>query len=261
MALPVGRSLDATTLHGFMGLDRPIVDPLALFFIQVGNPVIYAFLGALIATFALRHRQRRLAVAIVVILFGSVVSAESLKLLFAGSRPEDWIAPGWSIGDASWPSGHATAAMTLSMCAIMASPPAWRHLTAAAGAALTIAVSYSLVIAGGHLPSDVIGAFFLSALWTSLAVAVRRRHHQEELPPSPWRSFLRSSLPAYTITWGIGASLVLALVIARPETVAGYVPGHETFLIGALLVALIAQAVITGFARLLSTGVGDASSV
>lgn len=260
LALPVGRSLDATTLHGFMGLDRPIVDPLAHFFIQVGNPVIYAFLGALIAIFALWHRQRRLAVAIVVILFGSVVSAESLKLLFAGSRPEDWIAPGWSIGDASWPSGHATAAMTLSMCAIMASPPAWRHLTAAAGAALTIVVSYSLVIAGGHLPSDVIGAFFLSALWTSLAVAVRRRH-QEELPPSPWRSFLRSSLPAYTVTWGIGASLVLALVIARPETVAGYVPGHETFLIGALLVALIAQAVITGFARLLSTGVGDASSV
>lgn len=259
LVLPVGRSLDATTLHGFMGLDRPIVDPLPPLAIQVGNPVIYAFLGALIAIFALRHGQRRLAVAIVVILFGSVLSAESLKLLLAGSRPEDWIAPGWSIGDASWPSGHATAAMTLSMCAIMVSPPAWRHLAAAAGAVLTIAVSYSLVIAGGHLPSDVIGAFFLSALWTSLAVAVLRRH-QDELTASPWRSFLRSSLPAYTVTWGIGASLILALVIARPEAVAGYLPGHETFLVGAMLVALIAQALITGFARLLGTGVGDASS-
>lgn len=258
LALPVGRSLDATTLHGFMGLDRPIVDPLTLLVIQVGNPVIYATLGALIAIFAFRHRRRPVAVAIVVVLLGSVVSAESLKLLLAGLRPEDWITPDWAIGDASWPSGHATAAMTLSMCAIMATPPARRQLTAAAGVALTIAVSYALVIAGGHLPSDVIGAFFLSALWTSLAVAVLRRD-QAELTPSPWRSFLRSSLPAYAVTWGIGACLVLSVVITHPETVAGYVPGHETFLVGALLVALIAQAVVTGFARLLTTGVVDAS--
>lgn len=259
LALPVGHSLDATTLHGFMGFDRPIADPLILLVIQVGNPVIYALLGGLIANFALRHRRPQLAVAIVVILFGSVVSAELLKLLLAGLRQGVWISPDWSIGGASWPSGHATAAMSLSMCAIMVTPPARRHLTAAAGAALTIAVSYALVIAGGHLPSDVIGAFFLSALWTSLAVAVLRRD-QEALAPSTWGSFLRSALVPFAVMWGTAAALVLAVVIARPETVAAYVPGHMRFLVGALVIAMIAQAVVTGFARLLSTGVGDASS-
>jgi membrane-associated phospholipid phosphatase len=259
LALPVGRAFDATTLHGFMGLDRPIADPLFGLVIQVGNPVIYALLGALIARVALRRRQARLAVAIVAILFGSVATAELMKILLAGLRPGDWISPTWSIGGDSWPSGHATAAMSLSMCAIMVSPPARRHLTAAAGAALTIAVSYALVIAGGHLPSDVVGAFFVSALWTALALAVLRRD-QERLTPSTWRSFLRRSLRPCAVTWGIGATLVLAVVIARPETVAGYVPGHLKFLVGALLIAMIAQALVTGFARLLSTGAVDASS-
>ncbi len=257
LAWPAGRGLDATTLHGFMGLDRPIVDPLVFLVTQVGNPVIYAFLGALIAIAAHRRHQPRLAVAIVAILFASVATSELLKVVLAGARPEDWVSPSWSIGDASWPSGHATAAMSLSMCAIMASPPARRHLVAAAGAALTIAVSYAVVIAGGHLPSDVVGAFFVSAFWTALAVAVLRRH-QEGLQPTSWRAFLRSSLPPCAVTWGIGATLAAAAVIARPETVAGYVPGHEKFLIGALLIAMIAQAVVIGFARLLGPGAVDA---
>lgn len=259
MALAVGHGFDATTLHGFMGFDRPIADPLIFLVIQIGNPLIFAVLGGLIATVALRHQRPRLAVAIVAILFGSVVSAELLKLLLAGLRQGVWISPDWSIGGATWPSGHATAAMSLSMCAIMVTPPARRHLIAAAGAALTIAVSYALVIAGGHLPSDVIGAFFLSALWTALAIAVLRRD-QEGLAPGTWRSFLRSALAPFAVTWGIAAAIVLAVVIARPETVATYVPGHMRFLVGALLIAMVAQAVITGFARLLSTGVGDASS-
>lgn len=259
LALPVGRGFDATTLHGFMGFDRPIADPLLLLVIQVGNPVIYALLGGLLASVALRQRRPRLAVAIVAILFGSVASAELLKLLLAGLRQGVWVTSDWSIGGATWPSGHATAAMSLSMCAIMVSPPARRHLTAAAGAALTITVSYALVIAGGHLPSDVIGAFFVSALWTALAVAVLRRD-QEASTPNTWRSFFRSSLPPFAVTWGIAAAFVAAVVIAHPDAAAGYVPGHTKFLVCALLIALIAQAVVTGFARLLSTGVVDASS-
>jgi membrane-associated phospholipid phosphatase len=257
LAWPAGRGLDATTLHGFMSLDRPIVDPLSLLVIQVGNPVIYAFLGALIAVAAHRRHQPRLAVAIVAILIASVATSESLKVVLAGSRPDAWISPNWSIGSASWPSGHATAAMSLSMCAIMASPPARRHLVAAAGAALTIAVSYALVIAGGHLPSDVVGAFFVSSFWTALALAVLRRH-QEGLAPTSWRSFLRSSLPPYVVSWGLAATLVLAVVVARPERVAGFVPGHEKFLVGALLIALIAQAVVMAFARLLGPEAVDA---
>jgi membrane-associated phospholipid phosphatase len=247
---PAGRGFDAATLHGFLSLDRPLLDPLLLLIIQVGNPVIYAFLGGLIVLAARRRQQPRLAMAIVAILFASVATAEVLKVALTGIRPGDWISPDWSIGASSWPSGHAAAAMSLSMCAIMASPPARRHLVAAAGAALTIAVSYALVAAGGHLPSDVVGAFFVSSFWTALALAVLRRH-QEGLAPTSWRTFLRSSLPAYVVPWGLAATLVLAVVVARPERVAGWVPGHEKFLVGALLIAMIAQAVVIGFARLL----------
>jgi membrane-associated phospholipid phosphatase len=251
LALPAGRSFDATTLHGFVGLDRPIVDPLLQLVIQVGNPVIYTLLGALIVSVALRHEQRRLAVAIVVILLGSVVTSELLKDLLTGLRPDVRLTPDWALGTDSWPSGHATAAMSLCMCAIMVSPPARRQLVAAAGAALTIAVSFALVSAGGHLPSDVVGAFFVSAIWTAVALAVLWRD-QEGLAPSTWRSFLRSALPPFAATWGIAAGVVLVVVIARPHTVAGYVPDHKDFLVCAVLIAMIAQAVVTGFARLLS---------
>jgi membrane-associated phospholipid phosphatase len=251
LALPAGRSFDATTLHGFIGLDRPIVDPLFQLIIQVGNPVIYTLLGGLIAHAAYKRGQPRLAVAIVAILLGSVVSAELLKDLLTGLRPDVRVSPSWSLGGDTWPSGHATAAMSLCMCAIMVSPPARRQLTAAAGAALTIAVSFALVSSGGHLPSDVVGAFFVSALWTAVAVAVLRRD-QEAVAPSSWRSFWRSALPPFAFTWGIAAALVLAVVVARPHRVAGYVPDHKDFLVCALLIAMIAQAVVTGFARLLS---------
>jgi membrane-associated phospholipid phosphatase len=259
LALPAGRDFDATTLHGFVGLDRPIIDPWFQLIIQVGNPVIYAILGALIARVALMRGQRRLAVAIVAILLGSVASAELLKDLLAGLRPDVWVSPSWSLGSDTWPSGHATAAMSLCMCAIIVSPPARRNLAAAAGAALTIAVSFALVSSGGHLPSDVVGAFFVSALWTALALAVLWRD-QEVLAPSSWRSFLRSSLPPTAAMWGAAGALALAVLIARPERVAEYIPGHEQFLVCALLIAMTAQAVVTGFARLLSAGSGDASS-
>ena len=219
LSLPAGRAFDATTLHGFVGLDRPIVDPLLQLVIQVGNPVIYTLLGALIVRVALKRRQRRLAVAIVAILAGSVASAEVLKVLLAGLRPDVWLTPDWSLGADSWPSGHATAAMSLSMCAIMVSPPARRQLTAAAGAALTIVVSFALVSAGGHLPSDVVGAFFVSALWTALALAVLWRD-QEVMAPGTWGSFMKSALPPFAVTWGMAGALVLAVAVARPETVA-----------------------------------------
>ena len=65
-------------------------------------------------------------------------------------------------------------------------------------------------------------------------------------------------MPAYVVTWGAAATLVLAVVVARPETVAGWVPGHEKFLVGALLIAMIAQAVVMGFARLVGPEAVDA---
>jgi hypothetical protein len=71
-------------------------------------------------------------------------------------------------------------------------------------------------------------------------------------PSTSWRSFWRSALPPFALTWGIAALAVLAVALARPHRVAGYVPDHKDFLVCALLIAMIAQVVVTGFARLLS---------
>ena len=70
-----------------------------------------------------------------------------------------------------------------------------------------------MVIAGGHLPSDVVGAFFLSAFWTALAVAVLRRH-QEGLQADLLASVLEELATALRRHLGDRRHLGCAAVIA-----------------------------------------------
>ena len=75
------------------------------------------------------------------------------------------------ISAASWPSGHATAALALVLCAVLVAPAAcarsWRGL----GVAFAAAVGCSLLILAWHMPSDVFGGYLVAALWMALAVA------------------------------------------------------------------------------------------
>src|SRR5437899_12818102 len=97
------------------------------------------------------------------------LSAELLKPLLA--HPHDQIGP-THITNASWPSGHATAALALAWCALLVAPPASRRLVAALGAAFAVAVGVALLVLAWHMPSDVVGGYLLATLWAALAFAV-----------------------------------------------------------------------------------------
>ena len=77
------------------------------------------------------------------------------------------------IGAASWPSGHATAALALVLCAVLVAPARLRLLVAVVGAVFA-APWASLLILAWHMPSDVIGGYLVAALWIALAVAALR---------------------------------------------------------------------------------------
>lgn len=159
---------DAIVLHDFTKLGRPRVDLLAKNLLHLLDPLLYTVWALLLVAIALLRGRPRVALAMAVVLPAAPLSAELLKPLLA--HPHDSIDFQW-VGPASWPSGHATAAMTLVLCALLVAPHRLRPLVAALGGAFAVAIGCSLLILAWHMPSDVLGGYLLAALWVSLAVA------------------------------------------------------------------------------------------
>jgi membrane-associated phospholipid phosphatase len=159
---------DAVVLNDFTKLGRPGVDALANGLLYLLDPLLYTVWALLLLATALLRRRPRVALAIAVVLPAAPGIAEVLKPLLA--HPHDSVGWQW-IGPASWPSGHATAAMTLVLCALLVAPYRLRPMVAALGSAFAVAVGCSLLILAWHMPSDVLGGYLLAALCVSLTVA------------------------------------------------------------------------------------------
>jgi membrane-associated phospholipid phosphatase len=168
--VPITHTKDAVALYDFTRLGRPRVDLLAERTLHLLEPGFYAIWALALVALALL-RRRRLALAMAVVLPLAPLSAEVLKPLLA--HPHAYAGLN-DITAASWPSGHATAATTLALCALLAAPPALRALVAALGTCFVFGVSVSLLILAWHMPSDVLGGYLLAGLWVSLALAAVR---------------------------------------------------------------------------------------
>jgi membrane-associated phospholipid phosphatase len=119
----------------------------------------------------LRGRPR-LALVVPLIMLAAVASAELLKPLIGATRGGDWLTAGSKVAAGSWPSGHATAAMTVALCGVLVAPRSLRPLAAALGTALTVGVSYSILLLHWHFPSDVLGGLLLAGTSVALGVAL-----------------------------------------------------------------------------------------
>lgn len=160
---------DAVLLYDFGRLSRPGVDALGNHLLHLLEPGLYTVWAVLLVAVALLRRRPRLALAVAVVLPAAPGVAELLKPLLA--HPHASVGWEW-VGPASWPSGHATAAMTLALCALLVAPRRLRPLVAALGCGFAVAVACALLILAWHMPSDVVGGFLLATLCVSLAVAV-----------------------------------------------------------------------------------------
>jgi membrane-associated phospholipid phosphatase len=242
---------DAATLQGFVDLNRPRITTLLSHVAHLADPAPYGLIGLALVIIALLRRRGRVAVAIVVVLMASAVTTEALKPLLSHPRPQEWLGTG-QIAAASWPSGHATAAMALALCGVLAVPARWRPAAATAGGLFALAVAYSILVLGWHFPSDVIGGYLVAGLWSSLAAAAIFRL-DELRPPNvvPKRAGrLALSAPALLV----GAALLGAFLIAldRPHAVANYAREHPAFLLGAATIAALA-ALLTAVASAVTT--------
>ncbi len=169
--VPAMHLRDAVVLDDFTQLSRPRVDTLGNDLLHLLDPPLYTLWGIVLVAAALLRRRPRVALAVALVLATAPLAAETLKPLLAHAHDR----VGWTlIGPASWPSGHATAAMTLVLCALLVTPRRLRPTVAALGSLFAVAVGFSLLILAWHMPSDVLGGYLLAALFASLALAALR---------------------------------------------------------------------------------------
>jgi membrane-associated phospholipid phosphatase len=251
-----GKHVDASILRGFADLTRPRLDKLTNFVASLCDPNPYVFLAALPVLVALVRLRPRVAVMIAVVVLCANETTELLKPLLVAPRE---VGAFGVMFNSSWPSGHATAAMSLALCAVVAAPARARPAVAAAMAAFAIAVSYSFLELEWHYPSDVLGGFLIAGTWTLLGVAGlsmfearRGRVSAEAAPQSRRPSFsLAEALAPPGVVMAVAAVLVGLVVLAHPHGVLGYVRDHEAFVIGAGAIGALGMMLASGLTLML----------
>ncbi len=251
--VPVARFGDYATFQGFTSLNRPRVTPLLGTIAQLCNPASYGLMGLALASVALARHRTRVAALVLGLLFVTGWTTQTLKPLLASPRYDEWLGSG-QIAAASWPSGHATAAMTLALCGVLVAPARLRPTAGAAGAVFALAVSYSVLALGWHFPSDVFGGFLVAATWTALGIAglVALEHRR----PSRSRSELQVRPVDVLAPLAIGAAaaaVAILIAIDRPYQATRFVAEYTTFVVGVTGIAALAIALALGLARTVRT--------
>src|SRR5437868_442180 len=114
-----GKTRDATLLHHFMTLYTPFINRWGTHLLHLLEPARFALWATALICFAVARGRPRVALAIAVLMAAAPLSADVLKPLLAHPH----VRIGYiRVGAASWPSGHATAALTLAYCAVLAAP-------------------------------------------------------------------------------------------------------------------------------------------
>jgi len=240
---------DRSINGGFAALGgRPRISSAANFIVGLCNPKPYVYLCALPVLVAVARRRLWVALAIGSILLGANFTTQLLKPLFAHPREAGLLGDAW--GAASWPSGHATAAMSLALCCVLAAPSRLRPSVAAAGAMFAVAVAYSLLVLESHFASDVIGGFLVAAIWALLGamavfVAAEGRSHPDA-GRAPARPSVSSAIGPPFAALLLAIAILGLIALARPHAVLSYADLHKGFVIGATGIGLIGLTVATG---------------
>jgi membrane-associated phospholipid phosphatase len=264
--VPQARFLDAASLHGFAALQRPSINGIADFLAQTCNPAPYAVVGVGTILLALGVRGARTAAAVTVLLVGANVSSQVLKPLLAQHRElyfTDWHLN--NIHDGSYPSGHATAAMAISLALLIVVPRAYRPLTAALGVLFTLAVTFSILLLSWHFPSDIVGGFLVATAWGLVTMAALRYANERWPAKGSMRKAARAALPAPSPATlaKIGVAIAAIACVAAAGSahrIASFADRHTALVAVASAIAVAALVLLAGVASLSSRSGRSSSS-
>jgi membrane-associated phospholipid phosphatase len=244
--LPIAQVADAHAVDGFFGLQRPWLVDLATRFTLCANPVPFGLASAGLAALALVRGRPRLALGVLVLLIGANVTSQTLKSLLAHNRAHDLLSEA-HVSAAAFPSGHATASMSLAFAAVLVAPVALRPLVAVAGALFSLAVSESVLLLTFHYPSDVIGGYLVATsfgcfvVWALRAADARwpERTGREAARRALAQPDLRGIPAAFAL---LSAAVAIGVVIAAPGGAARIAEHRTTATAAVLGVAALAAA-------------------
>ena len=237
--VPVAQTGDAGALNGYVDLAHGRSDAVLLSIVHLASPFGYGVIASVLIVVALLRRRFWLAALLPVVIVMAPFTTERLKHLLAHPREAEWLGH-TQINAASWPSGHATASMTLALCAVLVAPQVLRPLAALVGTTFALAVSFSMLMLHGHFPSDIVGGYLCSGAWVLTAVAVLRR--LEHAAPARRRAPLTvaEALPLVSyaaFVAGVGAIVVLD----RPRALLSYLVDRPAFTLSAVAIAMLAM--------------------
>lgn len=253
--LPGGRALDGRALEAFTGVDRTVLRPRILGLANLADPWPFAVGAVCIVAIALLRRRWLMAAVVPAILLSANLVTQQLKPALADLRILD-LRGELALYPGSWPSGHSTASMSLALCLVLVVGPRLRPLAALVGAGYAIAVGYSLVVLGFHLPSDVLGGYLVAATFTLLgaaALAVAELRWPEAASSSrasPGSSAWLSAPGLTRLALGGSVAAAATLAVVAPGAPAD-VAEHPVAILAGIGIALLGLALTTGLARVL----------
>jgi membrane-associated phospholipid phosphatase len=235
------RRVDANVLGGFLQLGRPRLNRLTLAIATGTAASTMNGIGSHRSAIALLRGRPRVALALAILLLGANESTEVLKPLLTGGR--DPVA-GVFLTHSTWPSGHATASMSLALAMVISVPARRRPVVAALMAAFCVAITYSFLELGWHYPSDVLGGFEMSTTWALVTVgglaAYEARHPVPRAVAAAVSPFsVAEALAPAALLMFCGAAFAAALTALRPHTVLDYAAAHSMFVVGAAAIAFL----------------------
>jgi membrane-associated phospholipid phosphatase len=254
---PGGR-LDGSALESFTGVARPPLTPRIRGVADLADPWPFAFGAAGLIVIALLRRRWLMAAAVPAILLAANLTTQQLKPALADPRVID-IRGVQATYPGSWPSGHSTASMSVALCLVLVVGPRLRPLAALLGAGYAVAVGYSLVVLGFHLPSDVLGGYLVAATFTLIGAAALASA-EARWPAAGARSTVVGRVarpPAALSAPALGALAVagvvfavIALAVGSPSTTLDVVE-HPVAVLAGIGIAVLGLVLTTGLARVL----------
>jgi membrane-associated phospholipid phosphatase len=244
-AYTVGQAerLDATALHGLGTLQGSWSAPLAHLAAHLADPLpLLVVLAALFAWGWARGRRRE-AVAALALVAGANVTTQLLKIVLAHPRIQP-VLGNYQLGAEAFPSGHATASMSLGLAAVLVAPARLRVVIASVATAYVIAVSTSVLILEWHFPSDVVGGLLVASGFFFGAVAVVRHLAARESSPAARRG-TGLALPRVAISPALaGLAGIAVLVVLRAQDLLSFARLHTVATATALAIMATSAALL-----------------
>jgi membrane-associated phospholipid phosphatase len=198
-------------------------------------------LAALGAAFvALRRRRGDLAFVAIATVAGANATTHVLKPLLAHADPLGGESARWL--DDAFPSGHATAAMSIALVAVIVAPRALRPWVGLAASVYAATIGVGLVVVLAHYPSDVVGGYLVAGAWASAmaAIALGRREHGAPARP------VRLPSPGVLVAGTLAALVVGGLLLVPASRL-----GHGVFAVSAVVIAVVALVMPAGLTLVL----------